>query len=79
MTREEFVREFAEMLNVSADELQPETELGELAEWDSVAHLSAMVLIDEKLSIQIRPDVLSGARTFGDILAAVGTALEDHA
>jgi acyl carrier protein len=77
MNREEFTREFAEMLSIAADELHPETDLTELSEWDSVAYLSAMVLIDEKLAIQIRPDVLSKAQTFGNILSAVETAL-DH-
>jgi acyl carrier protein len=77
MSRAEFTREFSEMLNV--DELTPETDLGSLAEWDSVAYLSAMVLIDEKLGVQIRPDVLSNARIFGDILAAVQSAFQESA
>ncbi len=77
MSRDEFTREFAEMLSISMDELHPDTDLTALAEWDSVAYLSAMVMIDEKLGIAIRPDVLSNVRTFNDILTAVGSALKD--
>jgi acyl carrier protein len=77
MTKDEFTREFAEMLCIDPDGLNADTDLTGLPEWDSVAYLSAMVLIDEKLATQIRPDVLSNARTFGDILTAVEAALQD--
>ena len=77
MSRDEFTREFAEMLSIDADELHPDTDLKALPEWDSVAYLSAMVLIDEKLGIAIRPDVLSNAQIFNDILTTLGTALRD--
>jgi len=77
MTKDEFTQEFAEMLSIDAGDLSPETDLTALPEWDSVAYLSAMVLIDEKLAIQIRPDALSNARTFNDILSAVQDGLRD--
>ena len=77
MTRLEFTREFAEMLSTDPDNFCGETELGSLPEWDSVAYLSAMVMIDERLGITVRPDVISNATTFSDILAAVHSALQD--
>ena len=77
MKRAEFAREFAEMLCIDPLQLSPETDLTALPEWDSVAYLSALVLIDEKLALAIRPELISNARTFGDILAAVETALQD--
>lgn len=77
MTREDFTREFSEILSVDPHQLTLDTDLTEIPEWDSVAYLSAMVLIDEKLAIIIRPDALSNAKTFGDIIAAVQSALED--
>ena len=76
MSTEEFTREFADMLCIDPMQLGPETDLTSLPEWDSVAYLSAMVLIDEKLAISIRPDLLSGARTFAEILGAVQPALK---
>jgi acyl carrier protein len=77
MNRADFTREFAEILNIEADKLLPETELGNLEDWDSVAYLSAVVLVDEKLAIKIRPEVISRAKTFADILSALGPAFEE--
>lgn len=76
MKREEFIAEFAEVLDVSPAALQPETEMKSLANWDSVAYLTAMVLIDDKLGVAVGPDVLSKAPTFGTILDAVRDKLE---
>ncbi len=75
MTRDEFTREFADLLNIPPGDLTPETDLTELSDWDSVAYLSAMVMIDEKLGIQVRPDVISKAKQFSTILDAVSGAL----
>lgn len=75
MTKDEFTKEFADLLNLSPHQLTPETDLTELEEWDSVAYLSAMVMIDEKLGIQVRPDLISSAKTFSTILTAVDSAL----
>lgn len=77
MTKEDFTRDFSEILCIDPRQLTPDSDLTEIPEWDSVAYLSAMVLIDEKLAIAIRPDALSNAKTFGDILAAVQSALEN--
>jgi acyl carrier protein len=77
LTRHEFTRDFADMLGIDPAQLLPETDLTALPEWDSVAYLSAMVLIDEKLAITIRPDLLSNAKAFDEILAAVRSHLQD--
>ncbi len=77
MTRAEFISEFAGIVNVVPEELNPETPMESLESWDSVAYLSAMVLIDDKLGLAVRPEVLSGAKKFGDVLAALDSALKD--
>jgi acyl carrier protein len=59
------------MLSLPAGSLHPETEMLSLEGWDSVSYLSAMVLIDEKLSVRVQPELFSHAQTFGDILAAI--------
>lgn len=71
MTQNEFLRQFAEIVSVEPEFLTPEREMGSIPGWDSVTLLSAMVLIDSELGLTIRPELLSQARTFGDILAAV--------
>lgn len=71
MTQTDFVREFERMLSLPEGSLTPETEMNSLEGWDSVAYLSALVLIDERLSVRVRPELFSRARTFGEILAAL--------
>ena len=73
MTQTDFVHEFEEMLSLPQGSLTGETEMSSLEAWDSVAYLTALVLIDDKLSVRVSPELFSRARTFGDILAAVGT------
>lgn len=75
MTQSEFISEFAQILDVPPAELRPETEMASMENWDSVAYLSAMVLIDAKLNLTVRPEILSRAKTFGDILAALNSVL----
>jgi acyl carrier protein len=77
MSKEDFTREFAEMLSIDPSTLTAETDLTALPEWDSVAYLSAMVLIDEKLSLTLRPEIISNATRFGDILSAVEGVLRN--
>ena len=68
--------EFAQIVDVDPKQLSPETELATLEGWDSVAYLSTMVLIDDKLGITLDHESLVEAATINDILSAVGTALE---
>jgi acyl carrier protein len=77
MKTEEFTREFAEMLSIDPANLNADTDLTGLPEWDSVAYISALVLIDEKLGVTVRPEVISNSRTFGEILSAVQAGLKD--
>jgi acyl carrier protein len=76
MTKTDFMREFEEMLGHPPGSLTAETEMLSLEHWDSVDYLSAMVLIDEKLSVRVQPELFSNAQTFGEILAAVDGGFE---
>ncbi len=77
MTQRDFTREFEEMLSLPEGSLGPETEMNSIDVWDSVAYLSALVLIDEKLSVRVRPELFSRAQTFGGILAAVESGFQN--
>ena len=76
LDKNQFLAEFADMLGMSADDLTPATPLSSLENWDSVAYLSTMVLLDEKVGVAISPDDLTAARTVQDILDAGGPALQ---
>jgi len=75
LDQKQFLEEFADMLGMSAADLTPATQLSSLENWDSVAYLSTMVLLDEKVGVCISPDDLTAARTVQDILNAGGPSL----
>jgi len=77
LTRTEFKEQFADVLGLPPNELNFDTVLGSLESWDSVSYLATMVLIDERLGIALRPDVLSTAKTVNDLIALVQVKLED--
>lgn len=76
MTQREFASRFAEIVSIDPEMLTPQLEMNSIPGWDSVTLLSAMVLIDSELGLTIRPESLSQARTFGDILAAISPKLQ---
>lgn len=49
----DFIEKFAEALDVDASVLSPETEFRKLEEWDSLAYLSVIAMIDEEYDMQI--------------------------
>ena len=53
MNATEFIEKFAEALDVDASELSAETEFRALDEWDSLAYLSVIAMLDEEYDIQI--------------------------
>jgi len=75
MTREEFVKEFAEILGISPDRLHPDTELATFETWDSVAYLSTMILFDERVGFAISPEVVAKAVTLTDLMKVAGDRL----
>ena len=75
MTSEEFLNELAEVLLVEPGTLTPSTELASLETWDSVAYLSVMVMIDDKLGVAMPGEVLNEAKTVGDIVGFVSPQL----
>jgi acyl carrier protein len=77
LNKQQFLQEFAEILGVSPSEISSESELSSLENWDSVAYLSTMILLDEKLGIAISPDQLTTAKTIQDIMNVAEPALQN--
>jgi acyl carrier protein len=74
MTRDDFIAEFAALLDVDPELLRSDTDLKSIEMWDSVAYLSAMVLIDQEFGITMRAEALAKVVTFQDILKVVESA-----
>lgn len=68
MTREEFLLEMDEILNLRAGTLRGDEKLEELENWDSTALISLIVLAETSNSVQISPDQIVGCSTVADLL-----------
>lgn len=72
MTNEEFISKFAEALEIEdVLNLAAETEFRTLAEWDSLAYLNVIAMLDEEYDIQIENAEFKKLRTIADIIAYI--------
>lgn len=60
------------MLELDANTLSPETDLKDIEEYDSMAKLSLIVLMDEECDKKLTGEQLRQFRTIGDILDFMG-------
>ena len=58
-----------EVLDVAEDSLTPETLLAEVDEWDSIAALSLIVMLDEKFEKTVSRAQIKALESVNDILA----------
>lgn len=67
MNVQEFIEKFAEAIDIKANELTAETEFRALDEWDSVAYISVIAMMDEEYDIQIEMTTFKTLKTLGSI------------
>ena len=67
MNVQEFIEKFAEAIDIEATELTTETEFRTLDEWDSVAYISVIAMMDEEYDIQIEMSTFKTLKTLGAI------------
>jgi acyl carrier protein len=72
MTNEEKIALIEETLDIESGSLSPETELSSVAEYDSMAKLSLIVLCDENFNKKLSGEQIRAFNTVGDILAFLG-------
>ena len=58
-----------EVLDVEEGSLSPETELADVDEWDSIAALSLIVMLDEKFEKTVSGAQIKALKTVNNILA----------
>ena len=66
-----FIEKFAEAVDVDANVLTAETEFRNLDEWDSVAYISVIAMMDEEYDIQIEMAQFKKLKTLGAIAAYI--------
>lgn len=72
MTQEEKIALLEDMLELDANTLTPETELSAIEEYDSMAKLSLIVLMDEECGKKLTGEQIRAFKTVQDVLDFMG-------
>ena len=68
MSEQEKLAMLEDMLELDEGTLTPETALEDIDEYDSMAKLSLIVLMEDEFGVKLTGDVIRGFDTIGDIL-----------
>lgn len=60
----------AGILDISKEEIEDDSAIGDFATWDSLNHLKIISTIEKEYGIRFTPDVLMDIEDFSDIVAA---------
>jgi acyl carrier protein len=71
MTNQELIQLFAEALETEASSIDPEKAIAEYAEWNSLAWLTIMSLLDEQYGIQLTGKEIRSFVTVNDVIENV--------
>jgi acyl carrier protein len=71
MTNQELIQLFAEALEVEGSAIQPEKPIAEYEEWNSLAWLTIMSLLDERYGVQLTGKEIRGFVTVEDVIENV--------
>jgi acyl carrier protein len=63
-----FVSQFKEVLDIESQEIGLDLEFRNLEEWDSLALLSVIAMIDDEYDIIIKGNSFKELKTIGDII-----------
>lgn len=72
MTKEEKIALLEDMLELESGALIAETELSSIDEYDSMAKLSLIVLMDDEFSKKLTGEQISAFKTVQDVLDFMG-------
>lgn len=72
MTQEEKIAMLENMLELEAGSLKPEMELSDIPEYDSMAKLSLIVMMDEECGKKLTGEQIREIKTVQDILDFMG-------
>lgn len=72
MSNEKKIEMLADILDLETEELSPETKLSSLAEWDSIAILSFIAMMDEEFGKAIKGADIKQFETIQDAMNVMG-------
>ncbi len=74
MTNQEKIALLEETLEIDEGTLTEDTLLEDVDEYDSMAKLSLIVMMDDEFAVKLTGDMIKGFQTVGDILAVMEKA-----
>lgn len=69
MTDERKIALIAEVLDLDPEKLTPETELGTMEEWDSIALISFIAMMDDQFGKVIKGSLVKEQQTVAGLMA----------
>ena len=69
MTNEKKLELLEEVMDVEAGTLVPDTVLEDLEEWNSIAVISFIAMVDDEFDKVVKGSVMKEQRTVGDLMA----------
>ena len=72
MTNERKIELIAEILDVEPGVLNQETKFSDLDEWDSIALISFMAMIDDEFDKVVIGSIVKEQKTVADLMALMG-------
>lgn len=77
MKRTEFLNALENIMELDDNTLKGNEQLIDMRQWDSIAFLSVIAMLDEKFGIIIQGDKLEKITNVADLVALVADNLED--
>ncbi|MES2376890.1 MAG: acyl carrier protein [Bacteroidota bacterium] len=74
MKKQEFIDLFADRLVITDNDLNENTKLDSLVQWDSYGVLDVMVLVEDTFNVDVPVEEFEKMQTIGDLMTAIGTA-----
>lgn len=71
MNREDFLKNFIDVLQTE-DEINFDTKLEDIEEWDSLSMISTVAFLDKDFSVKVSIDDIKNFKTVEDIAKKVG-------
>ena len=76
MTKQEFIGQIEEVLEIDRGTLTEDEMLFNVAGWDSLAVMSFIAMVDENLGVALRAPTIASAKSISDLVALVADNLE---
>ncbi len=68
---EKVIALIARVLNVSTSEVELDTEIGELDEWDSLHNVAILAELEKEFDVKITPDMVMDLEDVSDIVSLI--------